>query len=711
MDGGSNVGPHAVAAIRERTDQLLVERLRAAFWVILVALGLYALRDVRLMPAQAPSLYLIKLIEIGALVAVWWGLRHRRTWPRAVPVAVLTVSSIYIMTAASAILRRDLASTPLAFTVLALASAALLPWGLRAQLASVVVAALAMLWNVYAVAGTHHAAIDYPAVAMAVASIASLYVAHELQRHRVVIEERTRALHASEEHFRSLIEQARDLITVVDLDGTIRYQSPSICRIAGYGRDELLGKTVFDLIHPDDHAAALTGFTRRVTHVGDEEPLLIRVRHKNGSWRVMETLASTLPAGSSLGPVVINSRDVTERQQAEAALRESEARYRELFTNATDIVYTHDLDGNFTSINSAAERVTGYTLEEARTRSIPDIVAPLHLDRAVRATLRQLAGETIPPYELDIVTKDGRCLPIEVNTRLIYEDGRPVGVQGIARDIAARKRVEAELQRAKDAAEAANRAKSEFLANVSHEIRTPMNGIIGMTELALSTELTAEQREYLDMVKDSAHALLGIINDILDFSKIEAGKLDLMPTELVLCESLAATMQTLAVRARQQQLELTWEVSAAVPDRLVGDAGRLRQIVINLVGNALKFTPAGGKVALHVDTESASATEVTLHFTVSDTGIGIPAEKHRVIFEAFAQADGSSARRYGGTGLGLAISSQLVAMMGGRIWVESVVGAGSTFHFTGRFRRPARTSSRAATARADTDETAQVGIA
>ena len=699
---------HALAereSIRAKTDQLLAERLKAAFWVILLALGLYALRDVRLMWAQVPRLYLIKLIEIAVLVAVRLRLRDPRSWARAVPLAVLCISSIYVMTAASAILRDDIVSTPLAFTVLAIASAALLPWGLWAQLASVVVAALALLWNVYAVTGNHAGTFGYPAVAMAVASIGSLYVAYQLQRYRIAIEERTLALHASEDrlrqseqHFRSLIEQGRDLITVVDLDGTIRYQSPSITRITGYAPEELMGMNIFDVIHPDDRSEAFAGFMRRVTHVADEVPLLIRVRHKNGSWRLMETLASTLPEGSSPGPVVVNSRDVTERQQAEAALRQSEERHRELLENATDIVYTHDLEGRFTSINAAAERVTGYTRAEACARCIVDIVAPEHLETAMQATLRQLAGETLPPYELDIITKDGRRLPLEVNTRIIYRDGTPLGVQGIARDVAARKRVEAQLQQAKDAAEAASRAKSEFLANVSHEIRTPMNGIIGMTELALQTELTGEQREYLEMVKESAESLLQVINDLLDFSKIEAGKLDLHPVDFTLSGVLGATLKPLALRASQKGLRLSSAVAPAVPDTLAGDANRLRQVLVNLVGNAIKFTEHGevtvavtiadcGSETADVTDQSESSnlqSTIDLHFAVRDTGIGIAPQKQELIFAAFSQADGSTARRYGGTGLGLTISSQLVGMMGGRMWVESAAGCGSTFHFTVR---------------------------
>jgi PAS domain S-box-containing protein len=373
------------------------------------------------------------------------------------------------------------------------------------------------------------------------------------------------------------------------------------------------------------------------------------------------------------------------RKRAEEALRESEERFRELAELLPEIVYEMDEQGLVTFVNRQAFEVTGYTEEDVQQGfEAVSLLAPSDREKAREHILKSISGEGQSYNEYTALRKDGSVFPVIAKSTPIIRQGKAVGLRGILVDITERKRAEEEVRQAKDAAEAASRAKSEFLANMSHEIRTPMNGIIGMTELALDTELTPEQREYLVMVKDSADNLLTLINDILDFSKIEAGKLGLDLIDFNLHDTLANTMKTLAPRASGKGLELVYQTPPRLPRDLVGDPGRLRQILVNLVGNAIKFTERG-EVVVHVETQSQTEDGVELHFAVTDTGIGIPREKQELVFAAFAQADNSTTRKYGGTGLGLAITSQLVKMMRGRLWVESEPGQGSTFHFTAHF--------------------------
>jgi two-component system, sensor histidine kinase and response regulator len=381
-------------------------------------------------------------------------------------------------------------------------------------------------------------------------------------------------------------------------------------------------------------------------------------------------------------------QEMADRQRAQEALSESEGRIRLLLDSTAEAIFGMDRDGKCTFSNPATLRLLGYRMpEDLLEKDMHLMMHHSHNDgtpyrREDCGIANSLAkGEGMHSDQEVFWRADGTRFPVEYWAYPIRRDGEAVGAVVTFLDITERKQAQKALLEAKDAAEAGSRAKSEFLANMSHEIRTPMNGIIGMTDLALDTDLFPEQREYLGLVKSSAESLLHVINDILDFSKIEAGKLELEKTEFEIRDLLRDTLKTLAVRADKKHLELAVRVSPQVPERVVGDPTRLRQLIVNLVGNAIKFTE-DGNVIVDANLESKTADRIDMHISVSDTGIGIPFEKQRIIFESFAQVDGSTTRRFGGTGLGLTISRQLVELMGGRMWVESEVGKGSTFHFT-----------------------------
>jgi two-component system sensor histidine kinase/response regulator len=377
-----------------------------------------------------------------------------------------------------------------------------------------------------------------------------------------------------------------------------------------------------------------------------------------------------------------------ERKRSEEEAHRSHQMIRLLLDSVAEAIYGLDMDGNCTFANSACVRLLGYENEsDLLGKNMHELTHHTRLDGtaypASECPIYRGFETGVGAHADDEVfcSKDGRNFPVEYWSHPIVRGGDKLGAVVTFVDVTQRRLAVQELLAAKEAAEEANRAKSQFLANMSHEIRTPMNGILGMTELTLDTELTKEQRDNLGLVRLSAESLLTVLNDILDFSKIEAGKLEFESIPFDLRESLGEAMHTLSFRSQQKGLELIYDVQPDVPESLMGDPGRIRQILVNLIGNAIKFTQQG-EIVVRVAHESEEAQKVCLHISVADTGIGIPLDRQQKIFEAFSQADGSTTRKFGGTGLGLTISTRLVEMMGGRIWVESEPGKGSTFHFT-----------------------------
>ena len=371
-----------------------------------------------------------------------------------------------------------------------------------------------------------------------------------------------------------------------------------------------------------------------------------------------------------------------------AELKASEERSRLLLDSTSEAIYGIDLDGKCTFCNPACARLLGYEgpddlLEKGMHQLIhhtwQDGSPYLKEDCRIYQALKNEKGSHV---EDEVFwRKDGSSFHAEHSSYPMRRGTEMIGAVAVLTDITERKRTERVMREAMEAAEAASQAKSEFLANMSHEIRTPMNGIMGMTDLALDTDLTVEQRDYLSTVKKSSESLLCVINDILDFSKMEAGKFEISPIDFSPRETVEEAVKSLAMQAEEKGLEISCRIAPAVSERLVGDSDRLRQVIINLAGNAIKFTHLG-EVVVEVEEVRETSDGAELHFSVRDTGIGVPADKLDSIFEAFVQADSSTTRDYGGTGLGLAISKRLVELMGGRIWAESEEGKGSTFHFT-----------------------------
>lgn len=491
------------------------------------------------------------------------------------------------------------------------------------------------------------------------------------------------ALRKSEELYRRLLTNLPDVTWTCDIEGRTIYLSPNVEAVFGYSSQEIFqwdAEAWRRHVHPED----VERFSRCYRALFSENrtfDMEYRVLHRDGRWIwvLNRALRTHRQDGTLFADGVIS--DITERKQAERAA----SQLASIVDSSSDAIIGKSADGTIVSWNPAAEEIFGYSVQEAKGKHISMLIPAERMHEMPDILGKVARGEPVDRFDSVCLRKDGSRFDVSLAVSPIKDKtGTVLGICTIVLDISLRKQAEREMLRAKEAAEEAARAKTEFLANISHELRTPMNGILGMTELALDTELDAEQREYLLSVQSSGNALLRLISDLLDFSKTDSGRLQLELTPFNLPETIRQITRPLFFQAQQVGLEISCLVDPAIPEAVLGDPRRLRQVLVNLVGNAIKFTQQG-TIAIRARIGSCAGREIEVLFSVRDTGIGIPLEKQAAIFEPFTQNDGTSTRKYGGTGLGLTISSRLVELMGGKLLVDSSPGQGSTFSFSLKF--------------------------
>ncbi|HLD69182.1 MAG TPA: PAS domain S-box protein, partial [Candidatus Omnitrophota bacterium] len=485
-------------------------------------------------------------------------------------------------------------------------------------------------------------------------------------------------LNESKELFRVVFDNSAAAITVIDKDEKIMAWNPFAEKMLEMNKKDLFNKPIRELYPPEEWRRLRS---LRIRHKGMLSDIETRIYKKDKSLLDVNMSISVLKntSGHFYGAIGI-MRDITNQKIAERRIKESENKIRIILDNSAAAITLTDENERIVSWNSYTEHFLGYKRKDLYLMPVSSLYPPQEWAKIRSENIRKTGSKH--HLQTKVILKNGRVMDIDLSINVLKDtNGNILGSVGIMQDITEQRQFQQMLLKAKLAAEEANSAKSFFLANMSHEVRTPMSTIMGMLDLTLDTQLSGEQKDNLEVAKDAADNLLSLLNDILDLSRVEAGKINLECIEFSLPNIVQSICKGLSVLARNKDLELTWQIDPRVPKFLQGDPIRVRQVLVNLINNAIKFT-SKGKIETRVKASSISSEECQLLFSVTDTGIGIPKDKQEVIFDAFTQADDSTTRRYGGTGLGLAISKRLVEMMAGRIWVESEESKGSTFFFS-----------------------------